>query len=126
MQAASDVHEFRISIFDTRTRGDNSEPERVVVTGEWGRSRSQERHDGIVFAWGRTMHPLRALPSLHERRKKLSVCIRRQYGVMQIVELTGLSWPAETGHLMLDAPPRLPKFFEHGLEVNRIQGFLRG
>ena len=67
-----------------------------------------------------------SLAELHERRKKLSVCIRRQYGVMQIVELTGLSWPAETGHLMLDAPPRLPKFFEHGLEVNRIQELSRG
>lgn len=34
------------------------------------------------------------LAELHERRKQVIRLHKKQYGVMQIVELTGLSWPA--------------------------------
>jgi hypothetical protein len=34
------------------------------------------------------------LAELHERRKQAIRLHEKQYGVMQIVELTGLSWPA--------------------------------
>ena len=32
--------------------------------------------------------------ALHERRKQVISLHKRKFGVMQIVELTGLSWPA--------------------------------
>ena len=35
-----------------------------------------------------------SLAELHERRKQVVRLHKKQYGVMQIVELTGLSWPA--------------------------------
>jgi transposase len=35
-----------------------------------------------------------SLAELHERRKQVIRLHKKQYGVMQIVELTGLSWPA--------------------------------
>jgi len=35
-----------------------------------------------------------SLAELHERRKQVIRLHKRKYGVMQIVELTGLSWPA--------------------------------
>ena len=35
-----------------------------------------------------------SLAELHERRKQVIRLHKRQYGVMQIVELTCLSWPA--------------------------------
>jgi transposase len=35
-----------------------------------------------------------SLAALHERRKQVIRLHRKQYGVTQIVELTGLSWPA--------------------------------
>ena len=35
-----------------------------------------------------------SLAALHERRKQVMRLHKKQYGVMQIVELTGLSWPA--------------------------------
>ena len=35
-----------------------------------------------------------SLAALHERRKQVIRLHKRQFGVMQIVELTGLSWPA--------------------------------
>ena len=35
-----------------------------------------------------------SLAELHERRKQAIRLHKKQYGVMQIVELTGLSWPA--------------------------------
>ena len=35
-----------------------------------------------------------SLAELHERRKQVIRLHRKQFGVMQIVELTGLSWPA--------------------------------
>jgi transposase len=50
-----------------------------------------------------TMHPFRmrendariqSLAELHERRKQVIRLHKKQYGAMQIVELTGLSWPA--------------------------------
>ena len=34
-----------------------------------------------------------SLAELHERRKQVIRLHKKQYGVMQIVELTGLSWP---------------------------------
>ena len=35
-----------------------------------------------------------SLAELHERRKQVIRLHKRKFGVMQIVELTGLSWPA--------------------------------
>jgi transposase len=35
-----------------------------------------------------------SVAELHERRKQVIRLHKKQYGVMQIVELTGLSWPA--------------------------------
>lgn len=35
-----------------------------------------------------------SLTELHERRKQVIRLHRKKYGVMQIVDLTGLSWPA--------------------------------
>lgn len=37
---------------------------------------------------------IQSLAELHERRKQVIRLHKKQYGVMQIVELTGLSWPA--------------------------------
>ena len=35
-----------------------------------------------------------SLAEVHERRKQVIRLQKKQYGAMQIVELTGLSWPA--------------------------------
>jgi hypothetical protein len=43
----------------------------------------------------------KSLAELHERRKQVIRLHKRQYGVMQIVELTGLSWPAVPGAIDL-------------------------
>ena len=40
------------------------------------------------------MHALRALPNCTSGASELSACIGSSMAVMQIVELTGLSWPA--------------------------------
>jgi hypothetical protein len=41
-----------------------------------------------------------SLAELHERRKQVIRLHKRKYGVMQIVELTGLSWPLSASPLI--------------------------
>jgi hypothetical protein len=48
----------------------------------------------ITFAMRDDDARRQSLAELHERRKQVIRLHKKQYDVMQIVELTGLSWPA--------------------------------
>ena len=47
----------------------------------------------IIFGMSDNDARNQSLTELHERRKQVIRLHKRKFGVMQIVELTGLSWP---------------------------------